>query len=195
LRLLDLIISSTLGRPSATSDAESDLIYEHYTPKDASNAQNLPILALGESIRVFLIVEQIVTEVYRNKTISVKVAESIAGQLREWSSTLPRELRESSTTQGSSGSESQGLVLAKANVAFGYYYAMMLLMRPFLIFHLKSRLDPESAAGSNKNNVLSSALNSEKSADACIDSAVYMLDLMHKLLRNQMLFKNMTIMM
>lgn len=195
MRLLDLIISSTLGRPSATSDNESDLIYEHYTPKDSSDPQTLPILALSESIRVFLIVEKIGTKVYKHKTISVQVAESIASQLREWSSNLPRELRESSTTQGSSGIESQGLVLAKANVAFGYYYAMMLLMRPFLIFHLKSRLDPESAAASGQSNVLSSALNSEKSADACIDSAVYMLDLMHKLLRSQMLFKNMTIMM
>ncbi|KAF2796944.1 hypothetical protein K505DRAFT_192414, partial [Melanomma pulvis-pyrius CBS 109.77] len=194
LRLLDLIVSSTLGRPSATSAQETDFTHERCirAPTHAAPRRDIPALALSEAVRVFLIVETIVADVYSKKTISIAEAETISAQLRRWSAQLPKELRETESSDALGGMEGRAVVLAKANVAFCYYYAMMLLMRPFLIFHLKRHADAVACEGTGPERSAPEDVDSEKVANACIDSAVYMLDLMWSLMQNRMLFKNMT---
>lgn len=193
VRLLDLIVSSTFGRPSATCTHHSEVEFDKYTQDDLSESSSISFLALDESVKVFLIVEKIKGEIYQNRRFSIPLAEALSSQLREWSARLPNKLQEFTATQ--EHSDSQGELLAKSSVAFSYYYAMILLMRPFLVVHIKSRLKLMDSGFLGQCHDSSAARKVMKFAHACLDSAIYMLELMSKLLGSGSLFKNMPIMM
>lgn len=163
LRMMDLFLSASLGRPPATSDIDHEL-REDALPSDeqqlpASDQLSVAVITLS---RIF---ERILTDVYMKQVISIQVAETISNQHRAWVRSLPSFLRiqterlDSKTLEGS---------LAAAHVFGSYYWSIILLTRPFLTYrvsqYVKSRGGPSDTRVNNSRIVLF--------ADACVYSAL-----------------------
>ncbi|KAJ4859350.1 fungal specific transcription factor domain-containing protein [Trichoderma breve] len=130
LRVLDLFLSSSMGRPPATSDVDCTVPY-HAQGADGKEVFDL----LNASVQILLILENIILE------------------LRGWSGKWLGLLKEV-IAQPAARNEAQ--VTGACQVLSSYYYAVMLVSRPFLI--------PAMASGRSKL------------ADACIDAASLMVD-------------------
>lgn len=184
-----------MGRTSVISARESNISHAQHPVPESPSLEFLRAISLEESARAFLIIERIINEVYTKRTVPIALLQSISGELKEWSYRLPAALRTSVNPRHPRESIflSREVVLRNTHVACSYYFAMMLLMRPFLIAHLKAksmssglgrRSDPEERDTNVSPEIYDGAI-------ACIDSAIYTLQLLRELLVADMLFKNM----
>ncbi|KAF4971701.1 hypothetical protein FZEAL_9765 [Fusarium zealandicum] len=165
LRVVDLFLSTSMGRPPATSDVDCTVPYQ--SPNET--ADEAPDL-LNASVQIFLVLEGVVTEIYSRRKISLQLTEGISLQLRDWSSRWLKQLKDViANTETKNGAQASGA----CQVLSTYYYAVMLVSRPFLMYELCRRLSDTSASANGR-----SALTSGKSklADACIDAASLMVD-------------------
>lgn len=173
LRMMDLFLSASLGRPPATSDFDYDLREDHHDSKTSLPRDQLSATVVA-LCRIF---ERVLTEVYMRQVVSINVAENISNQHRDWVRNLPAFLQmqtehlESQSLEGS---------LAAAHIFGSYYWSIILLTRPFLIFwvsqYVRSK-DQPSPANPNGTSRLSLF------ADACVYSALRGLDIVDSLAR------------
>ncbi|KAJ5836055.1 hypothetical protein N7447_002081 [Penicillium robsamsonii] len=196
LRYHDLFFSAMMGRSSSTSDTGFNIDEaQSSTPIEDEYDQSL---SMTESARAFLVMEHIINDVYTKRTVSLGLLQSLARELQEKCSVLPKSLRKSSgpTVHGRFCQSIQQRNLRNAHVTCSYYFAMMLLTRPFLITTLRAKTpsgssrDPHARRANNGGN---SDISSEiaHGATTCIDSATYAIQLLHELLTANMLFNNM----
>lgn len=123
-----------------------------------------------------------------NNILHVPTAEDLLQQLREWSRQLPQSVRRftpaSSENHSLEPAERQSLT-GSMHVSCVYYFAVMLITRPFLVAYLTSRLrgkapdhlisDPDQASDIKlKNNKVS------RLAQVCVSSAISMVDMCTK---------------
>ncbi|KAJ5164608.1 uncharacterized protein N7500_006438 [Penicillium coprophilum] len=196
LRYHDLFFSAMMGRSSSTSDTSFNIDEApSATPIEDEYDQSL---SMTESARAFLVMEHIINDVYTKRTVSLGLLQSLAQELQEKCSVLPKSLRKSSgpTVHGRLCQSIQQRNLRNAHVTCSYYFAMMLLTRPFLITILRAKTPSESArnprargANNGGDNDISSEI--AHGATTCIDSATYTIQLLHELLTANMLFNNM----
>lgn len=175
LRMMDLFLSASLGRPPATSDIDHDL-REDAMPPGKQQQQPLPpqeqlSVAVITLSRIF---ERILTDVYMKQVISIQVAETISNQHRAWVRSLPAFLRMQTERLDS---KTLDATLAAAHIFGSYYWSIILLTRPFLIYrvsqYVKSGGGPSEARTSNSRISLF--------ADACVYSALRGLDIVDDL--------------
>ncbi|KKK21937.1 hypothetical protein AOCH_000173, partial [Aspergillus ochraceoroseus] len=165
LRTLDLISSSILGRPAATS-----------TPRSHSQDQIASQIEQAGFIDIFLlasyqgsqIIEEIVGTIYGEKSVSTDTAQALLQRLRNWTDEFYHALQKISVTDSSS--REQGYALGKLHVACLYYWAVTLVTRPFLVSVLTSRLSRSARPDSIIEDPMYLTL-----AFSCVDSAVYLL--------------------
>lgn len=165
LRVLDLFLSSSMGRPPSTSDVDCTVAYRAV---DADGNEVFDLL--NASVQILVILESIILEIYSRKKISMRLTEGISLQLREWSGRWLGPLKDM-IAQSASRNEAQ--VTGACQVLSSYYYAVMLVSRPFLMYELFQRLTDGSSASSSKPALTSGR---SKLADACIDAASLMVD-------------------
>ncbi|KAH7039967.1 uncharacterized protein B0I36DRAFT_357334 [Microdochium trichocladiopsis] len=195
LRVVDLFLSTNMGRPPATSDIDCTVPYR--TVDGATGQETFD--TLSASAQIFLIMEALVVEVYSRRKISLQLTEGISSQLRDWSGRwLPqiKELMTSAEGTGTGGSGSsattptpgghglghkhdsqqiqQVQVCAATQVLSSYYYAVILVSRPFLMFEVHRRLGGGPSSRSSSQQTFS---GKSKLADACIDAACLMVEL------------------
>ena len=161
LRIVDLYLSTSMGRPPATSDVDCSVPYKA-TGSDGQEIYDL----LNASVQIMLIIERIVEEIYSRKKISLQLTEGISVQLREWSATWLQRLKRSDP-DAAWNMDYNGA----CQIMSTYYYAVMLVSRPFLMYELCRNLDGPQAGGR-----FSLATGKSKLADACIDSASLMVE-------------------
>ncbi|KAM4067217.1 fungal specific transcription factor [Hirsutella rhossiliensis] len=159
LRVVDLFLSTSMGRPPATSDVDCTVSYR-CAPADEGGD------LLDASVQILLITECIVLEVYSRRKISLQLTEGISRQLRDWSVRWLPHLKDVVAGRGDAQAVGACQVLAS------YYYAVMLVSRPFLMYELCRRL---SDGGSTPRRALPTS-GRTKLADACIDAASLMVD-------------------
>lgn len=164
LRVLDLFLSSSMGRPPATSDVDCTV---PYLAVDADGNEVLDLL--NASVQILLILECIILEIYSRKKISMQLTEGISLQLRDWSGRWLGQLKD---VIAQPATRNEALVTGACQVLSSYYYAVMLVSRPFLMYELCRRLADGSAASSRP----ALASGRSKLADACIDAASLMVD-------------------
>ncbi|OOQ89196.1 fungal specific transcription factor domain protein [Penicillium brasilianum] len=178
LRMMDLFLSASLGRPPATSDYDYDIRDD--TLVSADQQRNLTpdqqlSVAVTSLCRIF---ERILTDVYMKQVISINVAEAISNQHRAWVRTLPTVLRMQTERLDNKSMEDS---LAAAHVFGSYYWSIILLTRPFLVYrvaqYVKSKADPSSSESRNTSSRISLF------ADACVYSAIRGLDVVDDLAR------------
>lgn len=160
LRVVDLYLSTSMGRPPATSDVDCSVPYKA-NANDGSEAFDI----LNASVQILLVIEGIVEEIYSRKKISLQLTEGISVQLREWSNKWLHRLKQVEP-DGAWNYDYNGA----CQVMSTYYYAVMLVSRPFLMYELCRNLDGPQPNGR------SLATGKSRLADACIDSASLMVD-------------------
>ncbi|KAK5124999.1 hypothetical protein LTR85_001189 [Meristemomyces frigidus] len=167
LRILDLFLSTSMGRPPATSDVDCTVSYRTLDDqgKDVFDM-------LDASVQIMLVVENVVEEIYSRRKISLSITDGISMKLREWSTRWLQQLKDVTSPKAASGNVA--VVNGACQVIATYCYAVMLVSRPFLMYELCRRLsDGVTQAPPNKPAMISGRL---KLADACIDAACLMVD-------------------
>ncbi|KAK1976843.1 fungal-specific transcription factor domain-containing protein [Colletotrichum cereale] len=169
LRVLDLFLSTSMGRPPATSDVDCTVPY-----RALNDGGHEAFDLLNASAQIFLITEGIVVEVYSRKKVSYQLTEGISRQLRDWSMCWLQRLKD--VLSVSSTEEDPSKITGACQVLCSYYYAVILVSRPFLMYELHKRLADGSTGGSvGKTGLMS---GKSKLADACIDAASFMVDIL-----------------
>jgi hypothetical protein len=163
LRILDLFLSTSMGRPPATSDVDCTVPYR---AQDEAGHERFDLL--NASAQIFLIIEAVVMEVYSRRKISPRLTEGISRELREWSTRWLQRLKD--VVDGTSPEDQPGMANGACQILSSYYYAVILVSRPFLMVELHRRLSEESSfAGAGLTG-------KSKLADACIDAAILMVE-------------------
>lgn len=190
LCVIDLLASSILGRPAATaalisSEDRRDLTWASTTPSEAG---------LIASYELSLILEEIISRLYSEKTALTETAELLLAKLNRWSEQLPGSLR-SSTSANEDPGTAQRRIIGNMHVACSYHFAVILVTRPFLISALSIRLARlhQSLSIGGPDETLEEDPAHSRLASACIDSAVYMLQTCLEVHQSDLLLKNMGI--
>ncbi|KAI6784607.1 uncharacterized protein J7T54_006652 [Emericellopsis cladophorae] len=179
MRIVDLFLSVSMGRPPATSDVDCTVPYRA-TDLEGNEVFDL----LNASVQIMLITEGIVTEIYSRKKISLQLTEGISKQLREWSERWLHPLKDVLSLPGE---HTKAQISGACQVLASYYYAVMLVSRPFLMYELFRRL------GDEPNAARYPAMSNGKSklADACIEAASMMVDPIAELIEQRVLHSRM----
>lgn len=164
LRVVDQLISNLLGRPPSTSDVDC-------TVKYATSQIDVTLHMLDASLQIFMIIERVVVEVYSRKRISLRIANYVSHQLKGWASKWLRPLLETIEESARDTSDRE-IVIGSCQTLCSYYYGIMLLTRPFLIYELYEYLGTSMRTTNNEND----HVEKEKFADAALDAAVAFVD-------------------
>lgn len=166
------MVSSLLGRPSATT-THSTRTADMLGVEAVANLQTSS--AMQANFQLACLLDQKVQELYNSDKVTIDGARKCLDQLTAWSSRLPSGLR--SVSNSIRDTEAKGQVIGGLHVSCFYYFAVMLVSRPFLIVHLTNRL-AKSHHGSNTPSMNLSELNAEADiyeiASACLNAATYM---------------------
>lgn len=180
LCVLDMLVSSILGRPPATAGLRSelegclgDLCKGLTTPRDQSAT------CLLASYRVLVIIHEGVDMVYGKKVASTALIEQILNRIEEWSDSLPDFIRRPPSS--SPIITPQRATTSSIYISCLYYFAVTLVTRPVLISTLTS---PSIAATPPASSL----------ASACLDAAVYLVQTCADARRAGLLLGNMCIM-
>lgn len=176
LRMMDLFLSASLGRPPATSDydydARDDTLLSGQQQRNLTPDQQISA-AVTSLCRIF---ERILTDVYMKQVISINVAEAISNQHRAWVQTLPDVLQVQTEPLDNKSMEDS---LAAAHVFGSFHWSIILLTRPFLIYrvaqYVKNNGDAPSTQPRDDNSRIPIF------ADACVYSALRGLDVVDDL--------------
>ncbi len=176
LRVLDLFLSTSMGRPPATSDVDCTVPYR---AQDETGQEKFDLL--NASAQIFQVTEAIVLEVYSRRKISPRLTEGISRELREWSTRWLHRLKEA--IDGASPEHLPGMANGACQVLSSYYYSVILVSRPFLMVELHRRLSDGASAGTAMTT------GKSKLADACIDAAILMVEPVQDLIERGLMTK------
>jgi hypothetical protein len=175
LRVVDLFLSTSMGRPPSTSDVDCTVPYRS---RDDKGEEEFDLL--NASVQILLILETIVLEIYSRRKISLQLTEGVSLQLREWSSQWLHRLKDVLAQPTDPDSQPPAAVIANmrgaCQVLSTYYYAVMLVSRPFLMYELCRRLSDAPPTNSLPRRPSTLISGKSKLADACIDAASLMVD-------------------
>ncbi|KAE8307790.1 hypothetical protein BDV41DRAFT_584082 [Aspergillus transmontanensis] len=145
-----------------------------------------------------ILLDNIVDTLSKGKLLDIMTAEDLLMQLRKWSGSLPTTLRQFCHPFHSSQTLKPGdrqRLLGSIHISCLYYFAVILVTRPYLIAYLTSRLrgkapdhlisDPDEASDVTlKNNKVS------KLAQVCVSSSLYMVDMCRRAKSAGLVFRN-----
>jgi hypothetical protein len=126
---------------------------------------------LDASVQIFMIIERVVVEVYSRKRISLRIARYVSHQLKGWAANWLSPLN-NVILGSSSNAKARQTVVGACQTLCSYYYGIMLLTRPFLIYELYEYLGASMRTSSTRSD----HLEKEKFADAALDAAVAFVD-------------------
>ncbi|KAK6080929.1 fungal specific transcription factor domain-containing protein [Seiridium cupressi] len=178
VRIVDLFLSISMGRPPATSDVDCTVPYREM---DTTGKEVFDLL--DSSVQVLLIIESIVLEVFSRKKISLQLTEGISRQLRSWSNRWLIELKR--IVGAPPGQEDEDRIVGACHVLCSYYYAVMLVSRPFLMYEMCRRL-PENPSKIDTIRESGSSGRS-KLANASIDAGSLMIESVFDLVQSGIL--------
>ncbi|RYN27883.1 hypothetical protein AA0112_g7776 [Alternaria arborescens] len=178
IRVTDQLISNALGRPPSTSDVDCTVKYNAL--EDGMEADDVSVL--DASVQIFMIIERVVVEVYSRKRISLRIADYVSRQLKNWASKWLHKLSELTARR-----RSREAVVGACSTLCSYYYGIMLLTRPFLIYELYEYMGaPLKSGGTQADHQ-----EKRKYADAALDAASTLVDTLLAVIRTNQLPRRM----
>ncbi|OJJ46256.1 hypothetical protein ASPZODRAFT_159794 [Penicilliopsis zonata CBS 506.65] len=186
LRMLDLFLSASLGRPPGTSDFDYDQREDPSAQVPAQQHSSSDEHVAAAVVALCRIFERILSDVYMKQVVSISVAETISNQHRQWVLRLPDFLKAQS--EGVDAQQLEG-ALSVAHIFGSYYWSIILLTRPFFIYRVSRYAKGKSHSQSGASSAISTpdalAGNSRVSlfADACVYSALRGLEVVNGLTR------------
>ncbi|KAJ4294232.1 hypothetical protein N0V90_007922 [Kalmusia sp. IMI 367209] len=172
LRVVDMLISCVLGRPTSTSDVDCTV---KYAVSDTNRPMSVNVM--DASLQIFLIIERVVVEVYSRKRISLRIADYVSRQFKTWASTWMQPLSE--VAVGSSINVQQASIVGACSTLCSYYYGIMLLTRPFLIYELYEHMGTALRGHGSKAEHHRKRLY----ADAALDAALSFVDTLQAVIK------------
>ena len=193
LRVFESMVSSFLGRPSATSQQNGKSLTESGIDV---RGQSTSSSAVDATYQLLGTLESIVDDMYRQQITSAASANHLLERLRDWSKNLHPPASQAAMS-GSFGNSDRNLVLGRMHVSCSYYFAVILITRPYLMHHLMLELlrhgdaradnfdsPPKSVDGSSGPEIYALA-------HTCEDAAVLLLNSCYEALQADMLVDNM----
>jgi hypothetical protein len=168
VRVVDQLISNLLGRPPSTSDVDCTVKYSV-----AEVGDDMDVQILDASVQIFMIIERVVVEVYSRKRISLRIANYVSRQLKTWASNWLEPLHEAIDRASLNNSSPEAAVGACSTLC-SYYYGIMLLTRPFLIYELYDHMGASLKGGGTQVE----HEEKRKFADAALDAASSLVDIL-----------------
>jgi hypothetical protein len=189
LYTLDLLVSSILGRPPATASLNSETADLEST--QTSRAMDESLVA---SYYMAKILDEVVSKLYNDKAASTEVAESLLDKLKQWSNDLPDSLLSSPSTP-QERLAAQEHIIGSLHVACAYHFAVIIVTRPFMISVLGVRLTRlhQDSPGIIQDEPLLEDPAHTRLANACVESALYMIQTCLEVLQSRLLLGNMCI--
>ncbi|KAK5461229.1 hypothetical protein LTS15_003292 [Exophiala xenobiotica] len=194
LRVLDVLVCSILGRPYSTPAVRIDSasftgMHIHIgKPRD---------MALNASFGACELIAEIMQNLDSGTSteIDLPTAKRFLDKLRNWSANLPQEIRRFEKNGDELlSSTDQESIIGSIHVSCVYYFAVMVVTRPFLVSHLMARLPGTVGQESGGDASLRGSSEAVNLAQACIDSAILMAQTCLDALRGGILLGNMCIM-
>lgn len=182
LRVLDLFLSASLGRPPATSEVDGgNVSWEGKTRVYEDVRMSGSAMSSSALLRICFIFERILNEVYCRREVDVKLVNSISAQYRDWDMALDAGFDIDGLA---AGEETNGFqqVIGLAHLKCSYYWSIILLTRPFLIFDVSAKtssVDGENKGSIAKQNNTDTATLSEACIDASLRSIEVASDIIH----------------
>jgi hypothetical protein len=163
LCILDVLSSSLLGRPCTAPRATRHDIMS--LPLNPSQPQfNATLIAAA-------ILDDICLSLNGPKMIDAPATHKLLARLRTWSHSLPLELRKFKCQDTASLSQSEAvLIFGNVHVSSVYYFAVILVTRPFLVRHLMT----EIRLRAGQTTRVPSEPADKTLAQVCTASAIYM---------------------
>jgi hypothetical protein len=186
---LDLLVSSILGRPPATANLHSEPADVESTPQIGAGDDRLVA-----SHNMTRILDEIVSRLYNEKAASTEVAESLLDKLKQWSNDLPESLLSSPSTP-QERLAAQEHIIGSLHIACAYHFAVIIVTRPFMVQVLGvrlARLHQESPGIIQDSTLLEDPAHT-RLANACVESALYMIQTCLEVHQSRLLLGNMCI--
>lgn len=152
-----MLVSSILGRPSATAGLRAEL--DETLIATANFSSNPDSDAIFASYKILSIVNEATDSLYKKKQASIPRIEQFLQRIEDWSQSLPANLRVSPESYTDLSPERN--IIGKIHVSCLYYFAVTLVTRPVLISTLTSR-------------TMTTTTTLSPLASACLDAAVYL---------------------
>ncbi|KAL4973095.1 hypothetical protein BDW66DRAFT_168867 [Aspergillus desertorum] len=189
LSTLDLLVSSILGRPPATANLHSEPANMESTT--LISAADDSLIASYKSTRIL---DEIVSQLYNEKAASTEVAESLLDKLKQWSNDLPETLLSSPSTP-QERLAAQEHIIGSLHLACAYHFAVIIVTRPFMIQVLGVRLArlQQDSPGIIQDDTLLEDPAHTRLANACVESALYMIQTCLEVHHSRLLLGNMCI--
>ncbi|KAJ3537680.1 hypothetical protein NM208_g6208 [Fusarium decemcellulare] len=171
IRILDLFMSASLGRPPSTSE-----LRDTANPQDYSACNDLS-----------MIFESILTDVYAKRMISPDVLERISKHLRRWTAQCAEGMANDGIEQDefiddSSGGKQPNIGLIHLKQTG--YWTVMLLSLPFLHKAVSQHVEAnERSLGGEEKRTSSSSSSNQVLVHSCLESAVRTVDILQVLIR------------
>ncbi|KAH7037412.1 uncharacterized protein B0I36DRAFT_313999 [Microdochium trichocladiopsis] len=205
LVVLDILMSFILGRPQSLPPTRSETSRSSTPAAEGGGGQGT-FLAI---VRGCTLIENIVHTLRSSNMLHVPTAESLLEQLRLWTQSLPEAVRQftftasaySSTGSSLESADRQALV-GNVHVSCVYYFAVILITRPFLIAdhmpRLRARAAQHGGDGAGPASVVATPTPHSKARDVkvaklaqvCVSSAMFMAETLQKLKRSDFDFGN-----
>ncbi|KAJ4245009.1 hypothetical protein NW762_014215 [Fusarium torreyae] len=171
IRILDLFMSASLGRPPSTSEL-----------RDTANPQNYS--ACNDLSMIF---ESILTDVYAKRMISPEILERISKHMRRWTMQCNEGLivdgiEQEDLIHDSGGNEQPNIGLIHLKLTG--HWTVMLLSLPFLHKAVSQHVeDIEQSGQETSKRASSSASSNQVLVHSCLESAVRTVDLLQTLVK------------
>lgn len=117
VRILDLFLSASLGRPVATTETRNTQLQDEYS-------------AWNELCMIF---ENVLTQVYDQRSITAEVVDKIGQHQREWADNHTKVETRHMTPNSPDQRGSDVPNIGTLHIKLIYYWTIMLLTRPFII--------------------------------------------------------------
>ncbi|KAK2037485.1 fungal-specific transcription factor domain-containing protein [Colletotrichum somersetense] len=167
LRVLDLFLSVSLGRPLATSETRDTAGTEDYSA----------------SLDLCAILESILNDVYAKRMVSTDAVERISEQHRRWAARFSHDLAadmvssRNDSVNAEDEKECPDMELYYTKEA--YYWSIMLLSRPFLIdFVSRNMARAKTPSMWSHDRPFHSSPSDQLLVHACVDSAIRSIELL-----------------
>jgi hypothetical protein len=186
LRVLDVMYCSILGRPYSTTvirtDSSTDMLHvPTVTPAAA---------AVKASFEVCSIIAELTPLLGAESSMDLPTAEKFLTRLRDWSAALPASMRHFNRSSDEPLTlVEQERTIGNIHVSCIYYFAVMLVTRPFLITHLMAQLSNTTELTQAKESSTEDELS--ELAQACIDAAMLTANMCYNALQVGVLLKQM----
>ena len=166
IRILDLFMSASLGRPPSTSETRDTLAAENYSA----------------STDLCAMFETILTEVYSKRMISLAALEKVSEHHRKWAACFHNGLAEDGIQPTDTLDGGLWPNIGLLHVKEAYYWTIMLLTRPFLVESVSSCITSANTTPMESARSPKTYGKTQVFVHACIDSAIRTLELLRILL-------------